>query len=409
MTTPQSPPPAPRTPIVIVHYQEIALKGRNRPWFIGRLAANLRAATADVGVAAVRALMGRLELVLGSEADWPTVRDRLRKVFGVANFARAVRTAPQLEVLEPAILADLAQRAPASFAVRVRRADKQYPLTSPELERRLGAAIKRTFGWRVDLSAPELVVHVEILPGAAFYFFEKERGPGGLPVGASGRVLALLSGGIDSPVAAYRMMKRGCRVVLLHFHAYPIVSLASQEKVRRLATLLTEYQFRTRLYLVPFGEIQQRVVLAVPPPLRVVIYRRLMMRIAERLARQAGAQALVTGDSVGQVASQTLDNLAVIETVTTMPVLRPLVGMDKAEIVAEAERLGTYPISILPDEDCCQLFVPRHPTTRADADRIEDAERALPVEELVAKAVQDAVREEFRFPVRAEAEVATPP
>ena len=232
----------------------------------------------------------------------------------------------------------------------------------------------------------------------AFYSFGTVRGPGGLPVGASGRVACLLSGGIDSPVAAWRMLRRGCRVLFVHFHSYPILSRASQEKARELAKLLTRYQFHSRLFLVPFGEIQQRVVLAVPPPLRVVVYRRLMMRIAERIARMHRAQGLVTGDVVGQVASQTLENMATIGSVVTLPVLRPLVGMDKEEITAEAQRLGTYPISIIPDQDCCTLFTPKHPATKAKPYEVERAEADLPIEEIVAQAVAAAEIEHFRFP-----------
>ena len=220
-----------------------------------------------------------------------------------------------------------------------------------------------------------------------------------MPSGSSGRVAVLLSGGIDSPVAAWRMMRRGCRALFVHFHSYPILSRASQDKARELAALLTQYQYESRLFLVPFGQIQQRVVLAVPPPLRVVIYRRLMMRIAETIARQHGAQALVTGEVVGQVASQTLENLASINDVVTMPVLRPLVGLDKDEIMLEAQRLGTYSISIIPDQDCCTLFTPRHPATRARAHDVEAAEQALsPVDEIVRQAAADAVVESFRFP-----------
>jgi thiamine biosynthesis protein ThiI len=211
--------------------------------------------------------------------------------------------------------------------------------------------------------------------------------------------VCLLSGGIDSPVAAHRMMKRGCTVTFVHFHSYPILSRASQEKARELVTLLTRWQQRSRVYLVAFGEIQQQVVLAVPGPMRVVVYRRLMMRIAEAIARARGAQALVTGEVVGQVASQTLENLSVIDSVATMPVFRPLIGMDKEEITAEAVRLGTYPISIVPDQDCCTLFTPRNPLTRARLDEIEAAEQALPVDELVARAVREAVIEHFDFPV----------
>ena len=226
-----------------------------------------------------------------------------------------------------------------------------------------------------------------MLPEHAFYFFGKEPGAGGLPTGTGGRVACLLSGGIDSPVAAYRMMRRGCSVLLIHFHSYPILSRASQEKVREIAVLLTKYQLRSRLVLVPFGELQQQVVLGVPPELRVVIYRRLMLRIAERLARKWRARALVTGEVIGQVASQTLENMTVIAAATTLEVLRPLVGMDKDEIAAEAERLGTLPISNIPDQDCCQLFTPRHPATRARVEDVDAAEAALPIDAMVDAAV----------------------
>jgi thiamine biosynthesis protein ThiI len=212
-------------------------------------------------------------------------------------------------------------------------------------------------------------------------------------------VLALLSGGIDSPVAAWRLIKRGCRVSFVHFHSYPILSRTSQDKARELVRTLTRHQLRSRLSLVPFGPLQQQVVVSVPPPLRVVIYRRLMVRIAERLARKIGAHALVTGDSVGQVASQTVENLAVVGGVATLPILRPLVGMDKEEITADAQRIGTYETSIVPDEDCCTLFTPRFPTTRASAAAAEAAERALDVDGLVARALEDAVVEDFSFPM----------
>jgi thiamine biosynthesis protein ThiI len=385
---------------VIVHYSEIALKGRNRPWFVGRLVQNLREATADLDVSAVRPLMGRIELVLGSTASWHDVRDRLGRVFGVGNFARAGRTRPDVETIAEAILADLGDDDAASFRVSARRADKRYPLTSPEIEREVGGRIKQARGWRVSLDDPEFTIHVEMLTGEAFYYFGKERGAGGLPTGASGRVACLLSGGIDSPVAAWRMMRRGCRVALIHFHSYPILSRTSQEKARELARVLTRYQLRSRLFLVPFGDLQQQVVLAVPPPLRVVVYRRLMLRIAERLAREHRARALVTGEVVGQVASQTIENMSVIDSVAGVPVLRPLIGMDKEEISAQAQRLGTYPISIIPDQDCCTLFTPRHPATKARAAEVDAAEAALPLDAMVAASAQAAVVEEFRFPLQ---------
>jgi thiamine biosynthesis protein ThiI len=384
---------------VVVHYQEIALKGKNRPWFLSRLARNLRAAVADLDVREVRPLMGRIEIVLGPNATRDDVGERIRRTFGVANFSYAARTLPDLEMLSHEILRDLEGRTCQSFRVSVRRADKRFPMTSPQVEREVGGRIKAARGWKVDLENADLVVHVELLSDEAFYFFGKERGPGGLPTGTAGRVACLLSGGIDSPVAAHRMMKRGCSVTFVHFHSYPILSRASQEKARELVALLTQWQRRSRLYVVPFGEIQQQVVLAVPAPMRVIVYRRLMMRIAEQIARSRGAQALVTGDVIGQVASQTLENLAVVGSVATLPVFRPLIGMDKEEITAEASKLGSYPISILPDQDCCTLFTPRHPQTRARLPQIEAAEAVLPVDDFVNGAVRDALVEDFQFPV----------
>jgi thiamine biosynthesis protein ThiI len=211
-------------------------------------------------------------------------------------------------------------------------------------------------------------------------------------------VAALLSGGIDSPVAAWRMMKRGCRVIFVHFHSVPYLPATSQAKARALVERLTRWQYRSELLLVPLGEIQREVVLSVPPPIRVVVYRRMMVRIAEALGRLMGAQALTTGESLGQVASQTLTNLARIDEVAGLPLLRPLVGMDKLEITAEAQRLGTFEISIEPDADCCTLFVPRHPSTRVSADEIRAAEARLDIPRLVAQGTEGAVRETFEFP-----------
>src|ERR687897_698914 len=230
---------------IVVHYQEIALKGNNRPWFIARLVRNLRQAVSDLDIRGVRVLMGRIEVQLGPGAAWPEVSDRLTRVFGVGNFAQAGRAPLDLDAIANEILRDLGDRRPRTFRVSARRADKRYPLTSPQIEREVGGRIKEAKGWTVDLSNPELTIHVEALTNEAFYFFGKDRGPGGLPSGVSGRVVCLLSGGIDSPVAAWRMMRRGCRVFFVHFHSYPILSRASQEKARELAALLTAWQLRS--------------------------------------------------------------------------------------------------------------------------------------------------------------------
>ncbi|HUL72176.1 MAG TPA: tRNA uracil 4-sulfurtransferase ThiI [Vicinamibacterales bacterium] len=383
---------------VVAHYGEIALKGRNRPWFIRTLVRTIRTLLADLNVGEARSVMGRIEIPLGPGANWAEVRERLARLPGINNFSRAERVAPDLDAISAAVLDGLGGQAPRSFRIAVRRADKRFPLPSPEVERVLGRLVQDRTGWPVDLSRPDLKIHVEILTDEAFVYIGKEPGTGGLPVGTSGRVLCLLSGGIDSPVAAWRMIRRGCRAHFVHFHSYPILSRASQDKARELARLLTRHQLKSRLYLVPFGAIQQRVVVAVPPPYRVVIYRRLMVRIAEYLAKTHGAQALVTGDVVGQVASQTIENLQVIDAIATLPILRPLVGFDKDEITAQAERLGTYETSILTDEDCCTLFTPRFPTTRASREGIEAAEANLDITALVGEALQSAAVEEYRYP-----------
>jgi thiamine biosynthesis protein ThiI len=382
---------------IVVHYKELGLKGKNRPWFVRLLVRNIRTSLVGLHVPAVRSVMGRIEIDLGTQGDLEAIQERLRHVFGIAYFSYAGHAPLDLDAMAATILSDLGDRQPASFRVSARRADKRFPLTSPQLEREVGGRIKLAKGWRVDLSDPELTIRVDVMPHDVFYFFGKEPGAGGLPTGTSGRVACLLSGGIDSPVAAYRLMRRGCSVLLIHFHSYPILSRASQDKVREIAALLTKYQLRSRLVLVPFADVQQQVLLSTAPELRVVMYRRLMMRIAERLARRWRARALVTGEVVGQVASQTLDNLTTIAGATSMEVLRPLVGMDKDEITAQAEELGTFPISIIPDQDCCTLFTPKHPATNVTPRKIEEAERLLPIDALVDRAVSSAEVEDFVF------------
>jgi len=384
---------------IVVHYKELALKGRNRPWFVQLLVRNLRYALKGLDVPSVRSVMGRIEIDLGPETSFDAAKERVRHVFGIANFSLAGRGPHDFEGLAATILADLGDRQTGSFRVSARRADKRFPFTSPQIEREVGGLIKQAKGWKVDLDHAELTVHIEMLPTYAFYFFGKEPGAGGLPTGTGGRLACLLSGGIDSPVAAYRMMRRGCTVMFIHFHSYPILSRASQEKVQEIARLLTRYQQHSRLTMVAFGELQQQVVLAVPPGYRVIIYRRLMLRIADSLARKWHARALVTGEVVGQVASQTLENMTAIAEASSLEILRPLVGMDKDEIADYAAGIGTLSISNIPDQDCCTLFTPRNPATRARLDDVLRAEAALPIDDMVAAAVAAATIEEFRYPV----------
>ena len=387
------------TPTAILHYHEISLKRGNRPLFLRHLQQNVLRAIGDLGPVRLEQLPGRIMLDLSRHPDPGRVRERLARVCGVANYSLALRTGVSREALRAAVGQVIADRQFDSFRITARRAFKTFPMTSVELNRDLGAhVLSLRPGCRVSLEHPECTVHVEVLPGEAFVYADRDPGAGGLPVGASGTVAALLSGGIDSPVAAWRLMKRGCRVVFVHFHSVPYLPDLSRPKARDLVARLTQWQYYSRLFLVPFGEIQREIVLAVPPPARVVVYRRLMVRIAEHLARHAGAPALVTGESLGQVASQTLANITRIDEVASMPILRPLIGMDKLEITDQARALGTFDISIEPDADCCTLFTPRHPDTRVEPAQLAALEARLDVERLVTLGVESAEQEVFDFP-----------
>lgn len=267
-----------------------------------------------------------------------------------------------------------------------------------DVERTIGATVCDTLRKTVSLKNPELTIYLELLTKEAYYATEKIQGPGGMPVGVSGTVACLISGGIDSPVAAYRMIKRGCRAFFIHFSGRPLVSRASEEKVRDLVQLLTAYQYDSRLAVIPFGEIQREIVLNTPAPFRVVLYRRMMLRIAEQFARKESCWGLVTGDSLGQVASQTPENLSVVEEATELPLLRPLIGMDKLEIMDEARRLGTYDTSIEPDQDCCKLFTPPYPSTKTRLDVLQNIERSLDIPGLVKQGFEKAELSDFCFP-----------
>ena len=385
-------------PVLVVHYHEISLKRGNRPLFLRHLRRNLERALADVGPAPIEQLSGRIVIDLEGNPTPDAVRDRITRVFGVASATVAYRAPSTLDAMKAVLGRLLEGRAFPSFRITARRAFKTYPMTSVELNRALGAFVLERVPTRVSLEHAAQEIRVEVLPAETYISLDRVDGPGGLPVGASGTVAALLSGGIDSPVAAWRMMKRGCRVVFVHFHSVPYLPATSLAKARALVERLTEWQYASRLHMVPFGEIQREVVLTVPPPLRVVVYRRLMIRIAQVLAARSGAPALVTGESLGQVASQTLDNIARIDEAATLPVLRPLIGMDKLEITAQAQRLGTFEISIEPDADCCTLFTPRHPSTRAHASEIAAAESHLDLDRLVAAGADAASVEMIEFP-----------
>jgi thiamine biosynthesis protein ThiI len=372
---------------LIGRYHEIVLKGGNRWRFVEQLKRNARAVFADCRIGRIRGEGPRLIIEIPAAIPDDLVRERAALLFGFQNFTLSRPVPLDIQDLKrEAVAAARGQRA-KSFRIATRRADKRFPLNSMEIDRIVGAEVAAALGLKVDLNDAELTITIEILPDCAYMAVGKHPGAGGLPVGVSGRATVLLSGGIDSPVAAYRMMRRGLHVDFVHFHSHPLVSSASREKAHDLAAHLTRYEARSTLAQVPFAGVQREIVARTLRPLRVVLYRRFMLRIASAIAIQNGSTALVTGESLGQVASQTLENMTVIEKAAALPILRPLVGMDKNEIIIEARRLGTFETSILPDQDCCSLFVPAHPETHARLHEVLAAEAQFDLEAMISATV----------------------
>ncbi|MCH7737542.1 MAG: tRNA 4-thiouridine(8) synthase ThiI [Chloroflexi bacterium] len=382
----------------IVKTHELALKGKNRPWFMRKLIENLRTATRGTGV--VRVWQGQLMvgLTLADDDCWPEVKSRLKEVFGVAKFYKAYELPQDLDGLKARLPQLLEGHSFNSFRIATNRADKRFPMTSEEVNRDLGAFVKDLTGAQVKLKDPDLSIYLDIQAKGFLVYFDEVKAHGGLPVGVSGKVAVMLSGGIDSPVAAWQMMKRGCRAMFVHFHSYPLVDRTSMEKAADLVEHLTRHQYESNLFLAPLGEIQKKIILSCPPSYRVVLYRRFMVRITEVLARRNRAKAIITGESCGQVASQTLENIAVVDQSAGMPILRPLIGHNKEEIVNMARDIGTFSTSILPDQDCCTLFVPKHPETKADLNTVLRLEETLSVDEMVEEAVRNTERRHFASP-----------
>lgn len=390
-------------PCAIIHYHELALKGRNRAFFEQRLVRNIRLALKDLKIRRIESLQGRIRVTIPDEVIPALVTERLRRVCGVSNFLLSESVPldlrePDLSIIKEVARRQLSQLTFNSFRVTAKRADKRLPLTSMDVEREVGGYLHEATGKAVKLKQPDTTLYIELLTKEAHVAAKKIEGPGGMPVGTSGKVACLISGGIDSPVAAYRMIKRGCKAIFVHFSGRPLVSRASEEKVQELVQLLTAYQYHSKLYIVPFGEIQREIVANAPAPFRVVLYRRIMVQIAQELARREGCWALVTGDSLGQVASQTAENLVVVESAAEIPLLRPLIGMDKIEITEQAQRIGSFATSIEPDQDCCKLFVPLHPSTRTDLEEIVRIERGLEIGTFVKQGVEKAELTTFTFP-----------
>ncbi len=391
---------------IIVHYHEVALKGGNRDLFEKRLKRNIATALRPYGIHSVMRLRGRMIVSLNPNANRPAILEALQRVFGIAYFAPISLAEQRIEAIQRRVLEHLGDRRFTSFKVDTRRSQKSFPMNSMEVNRVIGAAVQAATGAKVDLTDPELTIHIEIFDNQAAIFTEKLSGAGGLPVGTGGKAVSLLSSGIDSPVASFKIMKRGIQIIFVHFHSVPYTSVASKDNVERIVEILNQYQYHSRLYLIPFLEYQQRITSVVPAPYRVIMYRRAMLRMAEAVALRHKALALVTGENVAQVASQTLPNMRAINDVASLPILRPLAGDDKIEIIEKAREIGTYEISTAPYEDCCSLFVPGNPETRANLKRVRELDAQLDHDTLVKEAIEAAEVKEFRWFKEEETETA---
>ncbi|MFC3768656.1 tRNA uracil 4-sulfurtransferase ThiI [Paenibacillus sp. GCM10012303] len=380
------------TEVILLRFGELMLKGRNRNRFENQIVQQIKRVLKPLGRAVVRTeSYGRMYVELNGESHADVERE-LSKVFGLHSFSRAIKTAPDLMEIRAAarIVMDRLERVPETFRVTVRRVNKQFPHDTFEMHQLLGGYLLESYeGLKVDVHEPQVNVHVEIRHQEAFVYIGTLPGPGGFPLGSNGKAMLMLSGGIDSPVAGWFAMKRGLRIEAVHFHSYPYTSERAKQKVIDLTSVLAEYAGSIMIHMVPFTEIQTRLKESCRENLLITMMRRVMFRITEQLAEQREALAIVTGESLGQVASQTLSSMNVIGRAATLPVLRPLITMDKLEIIAISEKIETYPISILPYEDCCTLFMPKSPSTNPSLKVVEYSEKAMDwLPELIREAVE---------------------
>ncbi len=372
--------------VLVCHYAEIALKGKNRRFFEKRLLENIKDLLCDP-----KTFLLRGRIIVETEEKNP--EEKLKKIPGISYFFFAEKTPSSLEKIKERVIALVKSKDFETFRITVKKADKSFPHSSFQIASIVGEEVCKETKKRVDLTNPDLNCFLEITPEETYVYFKKIKGPGGLPVGSGGKAVSLLSGGIDSPVASFRIMKRGVKNIFIHFHAYPATSWDSVEKAKKIVKKLSLSQGKSALYLVPFGEVQKEIMLETSERLRVLLYRRFMVKIACKIAKKERAKGVVTGESLGQVASQTIENMGAIGEASDIPLLRPLVGHNKEEIVEEAKGLGTYETSILPEEDCCVRFLPKNPETKGEVVVLQKEEGKLQAEKIIEDTLQKTKKE----------------
>ncbi|MDN7246016.1 tRNA uracil 4-sulfurtransferase ThiI [Planococcus shenhongbingii] len=388
-----------KTNQVLVRYGELSTKGKNRSSFIGRLRDNVRQTFSDLESIRIKAERDRMFIYSDEEKDMEKVLERLPLVFGIQSFSPVTQSELTFDAMKQAAIAVVSKvdRQNKSFKVSVKRPNKAFPYEKPEITQAIGSHVLRSFPeLTVQMKHPDVELKVEIREEAAYMMAEVIPGAGGLPVGAGGKALLMLSGGIDSPVAGYHMLKRGVRLELIHFFSPPFTNDRAKEKVLDLADKLSQFGSSVNLHIIPFTKLQQEVHKQVPDNITMTSTRRMMMRVADLVLAETKCQAIITGESLGQVASQTLESLHAINAVTNTPVLRPLIAMDKLDIIETAQQIGTYEISIRPFEDCCTIFTPSSPKTKPKLEKVEYYEKFVSFDDLIQEAVQE--RETIKFP-----------
>ncbi len=377
---------------VICHYSEIGLKGKNRKFFEDKLVLEIKRVLKLLLYSSVKRIPGRILIELTEEGQLKNekVRDALGFVFGLSSFSFAVDSSHNIEDIKEESLKLVKKENFESFRVTAKREDKHLPFTSQELNQEVGAHLfQQLKNKKVDLNNPDLICYIELVRKRSFIFTKKYKGARGLPMGTGGKAVVLLSGGIDSPVAAFTTMRRGVKVSFLHFHSYPITSKISISKIKELVELLSQYQGKSNLYLIPFTEAQKEVLLNTKSKFRVIFYRRLMLKIAKEVVKIDKAQAIITGESLGQVASQTIENMLVIGQACDGLIIRPLVCDDKESIIKIAKDIGTFDISNLPYDDCCSRFLPQYPETKARIEEVIEEEKKINIKKITVRAIKE--------------------
>jgi len=372
---------------ILIHYGELSLKGLNRPTFERKLLENIAKALKGLKYKKIKKIQGRVILELDKNADPTKFEQSIKRVFGVAWFAFCFTTDATLESIKKLTREKFRLETSTKVKISAKRADKSLPFTSMDVNRELGAYLKEKFNVKISLKNPEKELFVELADGKAYLFDRKIKGLYGLPVGVSGKVLHLLSGGIDSPVAAWLLMKRGCKVDFLHFHAYRKFDKDKNAKIVKLAKILTKYCFTSRIFFVPFYPFEAEAIEA-PPKYRLILFRRFMVRVAEEIANQNNIKALGSGENLAQVSSQTLENMSVISRATYLPIFRPLLTYEKNEIVELAKKIGTFETSVTPYKDCCSLFLTKHPATKASLEKVEAFERRMNLKDAIKESIE---------------------